>query len=140
MYWLFEQKEILVKMVQKWAILLNKVKKIIRHQNFFIKSKLLRMWDLNIDFHFWAKKWLPWDFQMHLAHPWHLACFARRRMGQESQRMTFWDPFRSHHVCLSVLLVYHDFCTFLAQPNHHHTVCMWCIEVEFFCICSYLKL
>ena len=54
---------------------------------------------------------------MHLAHPWHSACLARGRMGQESQRMTFWDPFRSHHVCLSVVLVYQDFCTFLAQPR-----------------------
>ena len=31
--------------------------------------------------------------------------------------MTFWDPFRSHHVCLSVVLVYQGFCTFLAQPK-----------------------
>ena len=54
---------------------------------------------------------------MPLAHLWHSAYLARGRMDQESQRMIFWDPFRSHHVCLSVVLVYQEFCTFLAQPN-----------------------
>ena len=59
------------------------------------------------------------QFQLYLAHVRHLACLAQGRMDQESQGMTFWDPFRSHHVCLSVVLVYQDFCTFWAQPNVH---------------------
>ena len=114
----FEQKQVFAKIVQKWAICTKQSKKKSYVANiFFIKPKLLRMWDFHIDFHFRAKKWLPWDFQMPLAHLWHSACLARGRMDQESQRMTFWDPFRSHHVCLSVVLVYQDFCIFLAQPK-----------------------
>ena len=49
--------------------LLNKVKKIIKDQFFFIKSKMLRMYGFHINFQFPAHKSLPRDLQMALALP-----------------------------------------------------------------------
>ena len=49
---------------------LNKVPKIINNPKFFKKYKMLRICDFHKDFQFRAKKSLPRDLKMGLAHPW----------------------------------------------------------------------
>ena len=51
---------------------------------------------------------------------------AVTRVGQESQPMIFWDLYRSHHVYLSVNLVYRTVSPFWAQPRVHFSIShMW---------------
>ena len=40
---------------------LNKVQKMRNKKFFFIKYKMLKVYGFNMDFQFWAKKWLPRD-------------------------------------------------------------------------------
>ena len=49
----------LLKLSKNGEFLLYKVLKIIKDQFFFVKSKLLRMYNFHIDFQFLAQKWLP---------------------------------------------------------------------------------
>ena len=96
--------------------LLNKVKKIIIDQIFFHKIKIAQNVGFPHRFSFSGQKVTPMGLPDASGPPVAFGCLGWSRTGLESQRMTFWDPFRSHHVCLSVLLVYQDFWTFLAQP------------------------
>ena len=84
---------------------------------FFHKIKIAQNVGFPHRFSFSGQKVTPMGLPDASGPPLAFGCLGRGRMGLESQRMTFWDPFRSHHVCLSVVLVYQDFCTFLAQPN-----------------------
>ena len=74
----------LSKLSENCQFSLNKVQKITNNQNFFIKSKLLTICGFHIDFQFPAQKWLPRDFQRHLAHPWHLA-WPSTRQGESGK-------------------------------------------------------
>ena len=110
------------KLSKNGRFLLNKVKKIICDQNFFHKIKIAQNVGFPHRFSFSGQKVTPMGLPDASGPPLAFGCLGRGRMGLESQRMTFWDPFRSHHVCLSVVLVYQDFCTFLAQPNEQYAV------------------
>ena len=105
------------KLSKNGRFLLNKVKKIICDQIFFHKIKIAQNVGFPHRFSFLGQKVTPMGLPDASGPPLAFGCLGRARMGLESQRMTFWDPFRSHHVCLSVVLVYQDFCTFLAQPS-----------------------
>ena len=113
----FEQNQVFSKLSKNGWFLLNKVKKIICDQNFFHKIKIAQNVGFPHRFSFSGQKVTPMGLPDASGPPLAFGCLGRGRMGLESQRMTFWDPFRSHHVCLSVLLVYQDFCTFWTQPN-----------------------
>ena len=107
---------LLSKLSKNGRFLQNKVKKIICDQIFFHKIKIAQNVGFPHRFSFSGQKVTPMGLPDASGPPLAFSCSERGRMGLESQRMTFWDPFRSHHVCLSVVLVYQDFCTFLAQP------------------------
>ena len=106
----------LSKLSKNGRFLLNKVKKIICDQIFFHKIKIAQNVGFPHRFSFSGQKVTPMGLPDASGPPLAFGCLGRGRMGLESQRMTFWDPFRSHHVCLSVLLEYQHFCTFWAQP------------------------
>ena len=89
-------------------------------QNFFHKIKIAQNVGFPHRFSFSGQKVTPMGLPDASGPPLAFGPGAWSRMGQESQRMTSWDTFRSHHVCPSFVLVCQDFCTFLAQPSDAH--------------------
>ena len=107
----------LSKLSENGQFSLNKVQKITNNQNFFIKSKLLRICGFHINSQFPAKKDSQGTSRGIWPTPGIWPDLALGRVSQESQRIIFEDLNRSHHVCLSVNLVYRTVSTFWTQPT-----------------------
>ena len=75
-------------------ISLNKVKEIIKDQNFFIKNKMQRILDFHIDFQFWTKNHSQGTSRWEWPNPGSCRDCGVRGMDLETRWMVFRDLYR----------------------------------------------